>query len=344
MCFMIIGCLVSGGCFPSAEREYHDQQIVMDTLINIKVYGPDEALLKKAVAEAFGEIERIAELSDRFAQPGTPAFTASDVCRINQAAGKQPVKVSDDVFKMIELSVEYNRLSGGAFDITVAPLLDLWGWGKDVPHRVPGDAEITQTLALVDSRKILLDKTAQTVYLAEPRMSLDLGAVAKGYATQKAAEILKKSGVNKALINAGGNIVTIGRKDDKNNWQIGIEDPRDTQNIVGVLSLADEVAVTSGDYQRGFVADGVYYHHILSPQTGRPAGETWSVTVVGKDSALADVLSTALFVLGPQRGLALVENLAGVDAFFVGADQKIYVSSGLKDKVQITPGGKYTHD
>ncbi|MDS1029187.1 FAD:protein FMN transferase [Bacillota bacterium LX-D] len=343
LCFLLIPFLV--GCSSLfGPKEYSDQQFLMDTLINIEAYGQNEKQLKAAVDKAYQEMNKIALLTDRFAKPGTAAYEQSEVVKINNAAGKKPVQVSEDVYEMIEMSLKYERFSGGAFDITIGPLMDIWGFGKKEKQHVPPASLIQEKLSLVDSDQVFLNKDNRTVFLAKPKMSIDLGAIAKGYAAEKAAEVLKQAGIKQALINAGGNVVVIGKKDQDNLWRIGIEDPRDTQNVVGILSLEDEATVTSGDYQRNFVENGVLYHHILSPKTGKPARGTWSVTVIAKSSALADVLSTTLFVLGPEEGLKFVEKLDGVEAFYVGADKKIRISSGLKNKVTVQAGKKYSYD
>lgn len=334
---------ISGCASQKQQKEYTSQQFLMDTVINIKVYGEDEKQLKKAVESAYMEMSKIASLTDRFPKSNTAAYEASDICKVNAEAGKSPVRVSQDVYKMIELSLYYSKISEDAYDITIGPLMDLWGFSGENPY-VPSDAQIKEKLQLVDSSQVILNKEKRTVFLKRPGMSIDLGAVAKGYAAEKAAQVLREAGIKQALINAGGNVVGIGMKDDKNPWKIGIQDPRNSEDIVGTLSLADASAVTSGDYQRNFMENGTMYHHILEPKTGKPARTTWSVTVIAKDSGLADILSTTLFVLGPEKGLKLISKLDDVEAFFVGADKKIYVSPGLKSKVTVQTGSRYYYD
>ncbi|GIM29698.1 FAD:protein FMN transferase [Clostridium polyendosporum] len=332
------------GCAPQKEQKhYSSQKFLMDTVINIEAYGEDEKQLKKVVESAYTEMSKIASLTDRFPKPDTTAYEASDICKVNAEAGKSPVKVSEDVYKMIELSLYYSKISEDAFDITIGPLMDLWGFSNNSPQ-VPSDAQIKKKLQLVDSSQVILDKEKRTVFLNKSEMSIDLGAIAKGYAAEKAAQVLRKAGVKQALINAGGNVVVIGMKDGKNPWKVGIKDPRNGDEIVGILSLTDASAVTSGDYERNFMESSIMYHHILETQTGKPVRATWSVTVVAKDSGLADVLSTTLFVLGPEKGLKFIEKLDGVEAFFVGADKKIYVSPGLKNKVTVHTGSRYYYD
>lgn len=330
---MLFGC--------TGHEEYSSQQFLMDTVVDITVYAHREETAREGVLAAFDEIKRIADLTDRFPEKGSRAYALSDVCKINSMAGIRPVKVSDDVLTMVELSQKYYNTTERAFDITVGPLMDLWGFGGK--PSVPSDRDIRGKLALVGMDKVIVDRQAKTVFLARKGMSLDLGGIAKGYAAEKAGERLKKMGVSQGVINAGGNIIVLGSKTLVQPWKIGVQDPRDSNNLIGVLALQDQAAVTSGDYQRYFEKGGRRYHHLLDPATGKPAAKLISVTVVCDSSTEGDILSTALFVLGPDRGLELAEKME-VEAVFVSKDKVISVTSGLKDKITVTPGEDYTYD
>ena len=333
--FLVLMIALTGtACTGSAGQEVRVQDFYMDTIISIQAYGDDREELRAAVDEAMQEFARIQALTDRYPEPGTEAYRRSEICRINENAGVQPVPAGEDVLEMVRLSLEYGDRSGGAFNIAVGGLMDLWGFGKDGVPQVPAAAEIQDCLQRISLADVLLDEAAGTVYLAKTGMILDLGAVAKGYAAEKAAAKLREAGVEEALINAGGNIVTVGLKDGTDKWRIGIEDPRHGGEYLGVLLLEDESAVTSGDYQRNFTEGGVLYHHILDPGTGMPARGTVSVTVVSTDSCLADILSTTLFVLGPEKGLEFLEQVDGAEAVFVGPDGSIRVSPGLEGRVR----------
>ncbi len=324
------------------EEEVTSEQFLMDTLVSIRVTGDEQEKLQEAVQKAFGEMKRIEELTDRFQAAGSSSCT-SEICRVNSAAGKQAQVVDSDVFTMLVLAKEYADLSGGAFDITIGPLLDLWGFGK-AEQKVPSAEDIKKALALVDYRELVLDDTDNSVLLKKTGMSLDLGGIAKGYAAGKALQVLQEHGVKSALLNAGGNISVWGQKADKKPWMIGIQDPRDPGEVIGALTLNNESAVTSGDYNRYFIYKGRRYHHIISPFTGYPADKNMSVTVVASDPGIADILSTTLFVLDYTKGLQIVEKLEGVDALFVTADRKIVISSGLKEKFTIKQGKDYTYE
>ena len=323
-----------------AGSEYSSDQFLMDTMVSIKVYGSDHEKLKLAVTDAYAEMRRIAELADGFAQPDTAAFGSSDVCRINTHAGKQPVKVDGDTMAMLLLAKKYCQLSGGAFDVTIGPVMDLWGFGGKNPQ-VPAPDRIKAALALVRDQDLVLNEKDGTVLLRREGMKLDLGAVAKGYATEKALQVLKQHAVEKALIDAGGNIRVLGRNPHDAPWRIGIKDPRKSSGVVAALPLEDASAVTSADYYRGFEEGGKRYHHILDPRTGYPAGHAMTVTVVTQDAGLADVLSTVFFVLPPEKALQMAEQMPGVELFLVTADRRIFHTPGLRSKVEIKPGAGY---
>jgi thiamine biosynthesis lipoprotein len=322
--------------------EYRSDQFLMDTLVSIRVFGTDEDALRKAVGEAYAEMHRIADLTDRFPAAGTAAFAASDVCRINETAGVRPVRVDKDVFTMLEMSRNYHDLTHGAFDVTIGPLMSLWGFGGKNPH-VPGDREIKAALVFVNNAQLLLNTKDQTVFLEKKGMILDLGAVAKGYATEKAVQILKKNGIKKALIDAGGNIRVIGENVGNTPWRIGIKNPGSSGDILAVLSLSDTAAVTSGDYYRFFESKGRRWNHILDPGTGYPATANKSVTVVAKNAALADVLSTALFGLESEKALATGRKL-GVEVFIVKADGKVLFTPGLQRRLELLDAGRRANE
>jgi len=339
--------LIGGLAYLQYDRrtqEYRSDQFLMDTLITIKVYGHNPETLKKAVAEAYAEIRRIAELADGFPPIGTPAWKSSDVCRINDQAGRQAVRVDDDILTMLALAQKYHQLSEGAFDVTVGPLMELWGFGGNNP-RVPEPGRVQAALALVGSDKLVLNEQDRTAFLRQPGMKLDLGAIAKGYATEKALRILKDNGIESALIDAGGNIRTLGRNPDDAPWKIGIKDPRAADAIVAVLQLEDAAAVTSGDYYRYFEDSGKRYHHILDPRSGYPATAHMTATVVAKDAGLADILSTAFFVLPTEKALAMAGKMAGVGLFLITADGRILHTPALEGQLEVKSGASsYRYD
>jgi thiamine biosynthesis lipoprotein len=340
---LAVGAVVGGLLFGQQPREFSSDQFLMDTLVSIKAYGTDSEKLRQAVTAAYAEMHRISDLADRFPQPGTAAHEASDVCRINAQAGIQPVRVHKEILEMLELARKYRVPSAGAFDATIGPAMDLWGFGGNGP-RVPPPRKLAEALKLVDCNALEINEENQSVFLRKKGMKLDLGAVAKGYATEKALLVLKEHGIRQALIDAGGNIRVLGKNSRNAPWRIGIKDPRKADAMVAVLSLENSSAVTSGDYYRYFEAGGKRYHHILDPRTGYPATGTMSATAVTEDAGLADVLSTAFFVMKPEQALAMAEKMAGVDLFLVTADRRILHTSGLRGRIEVTAGEGYRYD
>jgi FAD:protein FMN transferase len=304
------------------------RQLLMDTTVELRFDGSDPREAEQLKDAVFGEMARLERLLSRTVED-------SDVSLINSRAGLAPAAVNPETMALIETALAYGRLSEGAFDITVAPLLDRWGF-RDRQYRLPSPAEIEQALRLVDYTLVEVDPARGTVFLPAAGMSLDLGGIAKGYIVDRGLAELKKVGVSHAFLNAGGDIGLIGSRPDGTPWRIGIKDPRG-DDIIRILPLAGDIAVvTSGDYERFFEQDGVRYHHILDPATGYPTRSLASVTVVAPTAVVADALSTALFVLGPERGMALIESLPGVEAVLITTDLAVLVSSGLAGTI-ITP-------
>jgi thiamine biosynthesis lipoprotein len=257
----------------------------------------------------------------------------SPLSAVNRAAGEHPVHVPDDLRAVIRRGIEIGGMTDGAFDITWAALWGLWDFKADQP-RVPSDDEIARRMARIGFRDVQIDEQAGTVFLPRKGMLIGLGGIAKGYALDRAAEALRERGVEDFLISAGGQIYAGGRKGDR-PWGVGIRDPRGGRDdYFAFLEVSDASVSTSGDYERYFILDGVRYHHILDPRTGRPARGVRSATVVSPDATLADALSTALMILGAQRGMALAERLPDVQAVLVDDQARVHVTSGLQGRLR----------
>lgn len=318
--------LLLPSCQGRSPRVVKRHRILMGTLVEISVVGRDEDKAAAAINDAFGEMERVEKLMSRW-------IPESEVSRINRWAGVRPVKVSTEVREVIQRAGEISKASGGYFDISVGGLLDLWGF-EGSGGRVPAKVEIEQALGLVGYGAIHMDEEASTVELRRG-MRIDLGGIAKGYAVDRAYEVLTSRGYGNVIVNAGGDMRVGGRK-PKGPWVIGIQDPRDRSRILASLDVGDISVATSGDYERYFEADGVRYHHLLDPFTGYPARQCRSVTILAKDAVTADALATAVFVMGPEKGLRLIEAMEGVEALIVSADGKIIQSQDLKGKVRFS--------
>lgn len=299
------------------------------TYIKISIYADEEV--------PSTDFDRMFEAIDQFEKLISKNIETSEVSLINQNAGIAPVKVSDSIFELIQMGLEYGDISEGGFDISIGPLVDLWGIGTDGAH-VPDQSEIDQALSVLDYQNILLNKTDQTVFLKQKGMSLDLGAIAKGYIADHVKTLIQEEGYQSAIINLGGNVLTVGHKPNSDAWAIGVRDPKgDSSDIVGVLKLQDNSIVSSGTYERFFIENGKRYHHILNPKTGFPeVNQLQSVSIISEKSVVGDALSTSVFVMGLDKGFAYIESLNQVEALFITEDGSIYRTSGLKDVFTLT--------
>jgi len=260
----------------------------------------------------------------------------SPLSAVNRNAGLGPTPVPDELRAVVARAIEIGDQTDGAFDLTWAAMWGLWDF-KAQPPRVPTDAEITARLALIDYTAVLVDDDAGTVALPRAGMLIGLGGIAKGYALDQAAAALRGAGINSFLLSAGGQIVVGDPRADGSPpggaarpWRVGIRDPRGPgDDSFATLDLTNSGVSTTGDYERSFILDGVRYHHVLDPRTGRPSHGVRAVSVVSPDATLADALSTALMILGVERGMKLVESLDGVEAVFIDDLGAVHVSAGL---------------
>ena len=312
--------LLCTGC--SAENDLPKLSEVgfyLDTVITMTAYTEDAQLLKAAMEEC-GRYERLLSRT----------VEGSDVWRINHAGG-EPVTVSDDTAAVLRCAAAISEKSAGAFDITIAPASTLWDFtsGKAA---LPDRDELAAAAALVDYSKLRLEGNMVTLPAG---MMIDLGAIAKGYIADRVKEYLASRGVKHAILSFGGNIVAIGTKPDGTDWKVGIQDiDKATGEYMLVVRNRGGSTVTSGIYERGFDLDGVRYHHLLNPRTGWPEqNELASVTILSESSMEGDALATAAFVLGPAKGMELIESLPGIEAVFIARDRQVSFSSGAKDYV-----------
>ncbi|MDA0322104.1 MAG: FAD:protein FMN transferase [Verrucomicrobia bacterium] len=300
----------------------HVDVAIMGTDLKISVLGDDPELLDRAMAAAITEMRRVEDLMTD--------WRASPLEDLNKSAGTGPAKVPAELAQIIGRAIELHKLTDGAFDISFASAGRLWDFKRDHP-RLPTDAEIKEALAFVDASRIKIDAVAGEIELPA-QMRIGLGGIAKGYGVDRAMSVLMAQGVEHAMVNAGGDLKVLGRKFDQ-PWEIAIKHPRDRERVLALLKLSNSCLVTSGDYERFFEKDGKRYHHILDPRTGYPATGCISVSVVGPNAELADALATAVCVLPPDRGLALIEKLPRIEALLVTMSGEVLVSSGLKDVV-----------
>jgi thiamine biosynthesis lipoprotein len=303
-------------------------EFVLGTLCSVNLFEEGTGAEYNAVFARLREIQGIMAFTP--ASAGAEDREATDLDRINLNAGLRPVAVPGELLDVLEQALRYAELSGGAFDPTIGPLVSLWGIGGESP-RVPGASEIEKALSLVNWRDLVIDRTAGTAFLRRQGQSLDLGAIAKGYAADQAAALLNRQGRRdrRAMIDLGGNILALGKRPGQESWRIGVQDPLEARgNYLGILRVTNKSVVTSGVYERYFEEGGRRYHHILSTGDGYPVqNDLLSVTIVADRSIDADALSTACFALGPERGLALVEAFPNIEAVFVRRDRTVILSS-----------------
>jgi thiamine biosynthesis lipoprotein len=312
-------------------RPYVKQGVILDTFVSIKAYGSDRQKIEQAVQTAFTEMARIEKVTNRY-------DSKSEISKLNRRAGKGWVKVSKNLFELIRIAKNYGDESAGAFDITIAPVLDLWGFGKKEPV-VPDQLEITKKLKWVSYHRVELNKKERKVRIPAGFV-IDLGALAKGYAADQAVKILEKADVEAALVDTGSTVRSISLKPGKKLWQVGIQHPRGKEGeIMGIINLeADMSLSTSGDYQQYFIKNGRRYHHIINPSTGYPVGDFMTVVVLTRRSATeADILSTALFAMGRKRAEKYLAENPDVQAIFIGSDGKVNISDGMKQYIKKIP-------
>jgi thiamine biosynthesis lipoprotein len=244
--------------------------------------------------------------------------------------------VSPETFDVVRASVHTSEISEGTFDITFESLHGLWKFDQDLDPHPPTPTEVKAKLPLVGYHHIHLDEAAHTVFLDQAGTKISLGGIAKGYAVDKAAAVLERAGLTSFFVQAGGDLFTRGRKPDGTEWSAGVRDPRGPEgSFFALLHVSDHAFSTAGDYERSYVVDGKRYHHIIDPRTGYPATASRSVTIWAKTALVADEIDDAVFILGPEKGLALVESLDGVGAVIVDAHNKVWVSKRLESNLQI---------
>jgi FAD:protein FMN transferase len=288
----------------------------------------DSARLHALFDAATAEIRRLERLM-------TTWDPASEVSQINAAAGQHPVAVGPETFDVIRESLHASTLSEGCFDITFETLHGLWKFDQDLDPHPPTAAEVKSKVKYLGYRHVKLDATGRTVFLDESHVRIGLGGIAKGYAVDKAAEVLLSGGVTSFYVQAGGDLYAHGVKPDGSPWQAGIRDPRGPEgDYFATMPVSDHAFSTAGDYERSYIVGGKRYHHIIDPRTGYPATASRSVTIWAPTALQADEIDDAVFILGPQKGLALVESLDGVGAVIVDAHDRVWTSQRLEGQVR----------
>ncbi len=300
-------------------------QVHMGTLVTITAVASDKDAANRAIQAGFDEIKRLERLLSTWR-------SNSELSHVNAEAGLQPVRVSPETLELVVRSMEMSQLTDGGFNIAVGPAMEAWSFTER--QRIPSDEELQHLKPLVDWTNIQINNEAQTIFLPHKGMRVDIGGIGKGYAADRAVEEMKRAGAQSGVVALSGDIKTFGVLPERDGFPVGIKHPREEETLIAVIDLKDEAISTAGDYERFFERDGVRYHHILDSQTLRPARGCQSVTVIAKEGAVADGLDTGIFVLGPTRGMELVERLPDVEAIIIDEEGRVTVSSGLRGRLR----------
>ncbi|MBN1998567.1 FAD:protein FMN transferase [candidate division KSB1 bacterium] len=330
---LLITCLAVLSCKKPRIKTVEKTLILMDTYVVIRIYDSD-----KSEAQKQKIIERVAREMSKIEQLTTLYGRESDVARINREAGRGIVAVDSITYSILALALDTAAKTGGTFDVTIGPLMLLWGFGSDSSFQVPQKQDIQKCVEHVNYRDIILHPKG--VQLTDSLAGIDLGGIAKGYAVDRAITMLKRAGVTDAQVDAGGDLRTIAGPLTAGKRNVWVRHPRKKDGFWGRFPMDAGAVATSGDYERYFEENGVRYHHILDPTTGFPATKCTSVTIKGENTALCDALSTAVFILGPEKGLELVERLENVECIILyqKSDRlQSVMSQGLKDIFEKAP-------
>ena len=328
VCGVLLLCICLlwlGGCAPQMAKT---QIFAMDTIMELTAYGENA---QHAINGAVAELRRLDALFSVTSQSG-------DVYKINHRT-QDTVEISAETAQLLRQAIACGQQTGGAFDVSVYPLMQLWGFNTKQYH-VPSTDEIAAVLPLIDCTQIKITQTGETYrvqLLAD--MQIDLGGIAKGYAAHQAIGVLRAAGVTHAIVSLGGNVQALGPRTDATPWSVGVTDPNNPAQLMGIVQIEDEAVVTAGDYQRFFELDGETYHHIMDPKLGMPANlGLASVTVVGSNGAQADALATAFYVMGKERALQQYKAQGGYDVVFIEKNGQVTATAGLKERLTLQPG------
>lgn len=324
---MCVAVALVGACSRATERIFKETRTSMYTIVSITVVSPNETQAEKAIDASFDELDRLARLLNFYSE-------TSELSLINREAWKKPIKVSKDTLEILGKAIYTSEMTDGAFDVTMGPLVKLW----DIEHKIiPTKQQIEEKRKVVGYKNIVIDKNASTVFIKRKGVQIDLGGIIKGFAVDKVVQVLHRHGITSGVVSVGGEIRALGKKPDGTLWTVGIQNPRQKgvdDKVIATVELSDKAFSTSGDYMKYFEKDGIRYHHLLDPHTGYPSRQCGSTTIVADDNTTTDGFSK-LFILGPEKGLAVAKKL-GFDVIFIDCNGKIILSDGIKNKITWT--------
>lgn len=306
---------------------FKDSRNSLYTFVTITVVATSEEIAKQATDAAFLELERLGELLNFYAED-------SELSAVNRNAGIAPVKVAADTLEIIKAAVFAGEQTEGGFEVTLGPIVKLWNFNEKI---IPSGAQVKENLAAVGYENIVIDEGSSSVFLKKEGIQIDLGGIIKGFAADRAVEVLKKNGIEDGIVAVAGDIRTFGSQLNGKPWRIGIQNPRQQGNkdaLLATVDLKDESISTSGDYQRYFIENGKRYHHLLNPKTGFPENRCQSVTIIAENAASTDAFATGIFVMGPEKGLVVLESL-GMDGIIVDRKGDVLMTEGIKSRVKL---------
>lgn len=307
-------------CFSGAIHAewFKEEQAIMGTSVSVELWDINPAHAQHCIQQVMNFMRHVDEEM-------SPFKPESELSLLNREAAKHPVKVSPELFDVIKTSLHFSQLSNGVFDVTFSSV----GYRYDYRNGVhPSEAQIHKDLDKIDYHLLQLDEKNLTIHYGKPGVRVDLGGIAKGWAVDRSIEKLQACGIQQAIVSAGGDSRIIGDRQGR-PWMIGIKDPRNPTSSAVVIPLSDTAISTSGDYERYFIERGKRYHHILNPRTGKPADACRSVSILAPTATMTDGLTKPVFILGPKKGLELIEKIPGVDAIIIDKDGKLFYSTGL---------------
>jgi thiamine biosynthesis lipoprotein len=322
------GCRADGTPAGAQAAIVERSRVSMGSEVHLTAWTSDERAAASAFDAVFDEFDRLDRLMSVWKD-------GSDIEKLNRAAGEMAVPVSAEVREVLSMARQTSEWTEGKFDVTFGALSGLWKFDHDLDGNVPSRADVLARLPLIDFRKLVVDEAKGTALLTQKGMRAHLGGIGKGYAVDRSAGILRGRGLKDFMIQSGGDLYVGGARGDR-PWRAGIQDPRGPEGtIFAAMDLSDSAFSTSGDYERSFTKDGRRYHHIIDPDLGEPAQGSRSVTIVTPRAVVADGLSTGVFILGPEKGMALIEKLQGVEGVIVTSSNNLLVSSGLARRLVV---------
>lgn len=315
---LLVIALVTG-C--TRARTLQKTETIMGTDVTITVITRSVEEGEAAIDAGMAELRRFDAMMSLYKD-------ASEITKVNLAAGKGPVKVSPEMIEVVEHAAEISKRSGGVFDVTIGPLVVLWQM-RLKEGKIPTDDEIARIRPRVNYRNIIIDRKASTIFLKKTGMIMDFGGM-KGYMADRVADLFRKRGIENAIIAVAGDIWVLGHREDGSPWRIGVQHPREPDKTLTVLDLSDKYISTSGDYERFVIREKKRYHHIIDPRTGKPSKGVVSVTLIGDRGAVIDPLSKVPFILGPEEGMKIVRKF-GAEAIIVDGQGKVFMTDGIKN-------------